>query len=175
MSNNVKQKRPSDLVNILKPDLQGRYEHGFAWAEAVGAFRNLPGLRGLWSGAVDQYGYIADASNQGNRLEGVNTPLVNNRPLSPYIEFDGVNEYLRYVSGSGGYVTGSGASPQVTYWTGVNTLGGDAGFTYDAANDSPSLLSSVSNKPVFVLENTNADALSPIIEFYKNTASLPRR
>lgn len=170
MSSNVKQKRNAELVNLLRPEFQGRTEHAFAWAEAVSMFKHLPGLRGLWTGAVDQYGYIADLSNQGNRLEPVNTPLMNNRPLAPYIEFTGT-EYLKFTSTQGGTVTGAGASPQVAYWDGVNTLAGDAGFTYDASNDSLTLSSAVSVKPVLLIENTNADALAPILEFYKNTVS----
>lgn len=37
--------------------------------------------------------------------------------------------------GAGGGVTGSGASPQVTFWNGTNTLTGDAGLTYNATTD----------------------------------------
>lgn len=33
-------------------------------------------------------------------------------------------------------VTGSGVNQQVAYWTGANTIDGDAGFTYDAAIDT---------------------------------------
>lgn len=36
---------------------------------------------------------------------------------------------------AGGGVTGSGSNTQVVYWTGASTVSGDAGMTYDAAND----------------------------------------
>jgi hypothetical protein len=40
---------------------------------------------------------------------------------------------------SAGIVSGTGASTQVTYWTGANTVSGDSGFTYDAATDTATL------------------------------------
>ena len=64
---------------------------------------------------------------------------------------------------------GSGANTRVAYWTDANTISSDAGMTYDAANDSLSLLSSVSAKPVFEIQNTNVDTVAPTIEFYKNS------
>lgn len=44
------------------------------------------------------------------------------------------------VSGAAGaLVGGSGANTQVAYWTGPNTIDGDAGFTYDPATDTATL------------------------------------
>lgn len=40
----------------------------------------------------------------------------------------------RLMNGSGTVVTGSGVANQVTYWSGTNTITGDAGFTYDGTD-----------------------------------------
>jgi len=66
---------------------------------------------------------------------------------------------------------GRGVTPQVAYWTGTKTIGGDPGLTYDAANDALSMLSTISTEPILELQNTNVDALSGSIQFYKNSAA----
>lgn len=40
---------------------------------------------------------------------------------------------------TGGSVVGSGVTGQVAYWTTTDTIGGDAGFTYDVATDTVTL------------------------------------
>jgi len=40
--------RNDELVNLLKPDLQGRHENTFHWESAVSAISYLPALRAFW-------------------------------------------------------------------------------------------------------------------------------
>jgi hypothetical protein len=56
-----------------------------------------------------------------------------------YVNNDGGTSWT-LISSGGGSVTGSGTSGQVTYWTGSSTISGEAGLTYDAANDQLTIL-----------------------------------
>lgn len=68
-------------------------------------------------------------------------------------------------------VGGTGVANRVAYWTGANSIGGEAEFTYDPALDFLLMTSANSSAPILQLENTNADTASSFVVFYKNTAS----
>lgn len=73
--------------------------------------------------------------NGAETVDGAATKTFSNQYQRVYIISDGANWFVESDS-SGNGVTGSGVAGQVTIWTGANTIGGDAGMTYSAANDT---------------------------------------
>jgi hypothetical protein len=91
----VLQVRNPELVEILRPDFQARYEPNFAWANAISIFSMLPGLRGFWPlSTANESGNAYDLSEQGRILTYTGNPTYNVSGLAPYIDFDGVGDYL---------------------------------------------------------------------------------
>jgi len=69
-------------------------------------------------------------------LQGItasNIPSASNTNVLLYNSQSGQFSYLS--TSSIGNVQGSGANTQVTFWTGPNTIAGDAGLTYNAGTD----------------------------------------
>lgn len=94
------QKRNSELVDILRPDFQARYEPNFAWKSIVSNFMAIPGLRGLWTmssvGTQTSNSNIPDASGNGRELTNVGQALFSGsaQSLRSFGYFDGTNDYL---------------------------------------------------------------------------------
>ena len=89
------QKRNAEMVELLRPDFQARYEPNFAWVNAVSAFLLLPGLRGFWPmSSISNAGNAYDLSGQGRTLTYTGNPLYNVVGLAPYIDLDGAGDYL---------------------------------------------------------------------------------
>lgn len=63
--------------------------------EMISPFSALPGLRGFWPmSGVDAGGNAIDQSKSGRTLTQNGAPLYNYAGLAPYIEFNGINEWL---------------------------------------------------------------------------------
>jgi hypothetical protein len=97
--------RNDELVDGLRAEFQARYEPNFAWKSAVSAFLALPALRAFWPMSSVDYA----AASQGRDVAGGAYHLTNNNSadfgsddLAPYVEFDGVNQYLSRADGGAG-------------------------------------------------------------------------
>jgi hypothetical protein len=64
-----------------------------------------------------------------------NIPSASNANFLLYNSQSGEFTYLS-TSSIGGNVQGTGANTQITYWTGTNTIAGNAGLTYDAGTST---------------------------------------
>jgi hypothetical protein len=80
---------------------QRRYEAQFAWKSACSAVMALPGLRGFWPMSSVDYTNPqgTDTSGHGYDLTNNNISLFGYDNLAPYVEFDGVNQYLTKADG----------------------------------------------------------------------------
>lgn len=75
---------------------------------AISAFSLLPQLRGLWAmSTVNEGGNVYDFSEQDRVLSDNGNPTYNVDGLAPYIELDGVGDYLSRVDEAGLDITGT--------------------------------------------------------------------
>lgn len=87
--------RNDEMVALLRPDFQARYEPNFAWKSAASVLRTLPGLRAAWTmGSFDENGDQFDVSGQGRTLSYNGNPTYGYRDLAPYLDLDGTGDYL---------------------------------------------------------------------------------
>lgn len=83
------QKRNSELVDILRPDFQARYEPNFAWGNIASGILLMQGLRGFWPmSSIDGAGDCTDISGQGRTLTN-NSTLFDLSGLIPNAFFNG--------------------------------------------------------------------------------------
>jgi len=99
----------SDLSTArLTADFQRRYEPNFAWKSACSVFACLPGLRGLWPmSSFDENGDAYDLSGQGRTLSYNGNPTYSYADLIPYIDLDGVGDFLSRADEAGLDITGT--------------------------------------------------------------------
>lgn len=89
------QERPDEMIDILRPDFQPRKEPNFAWKSVCAQFQALPGLRGFWPmSSFNEAGNAYDMSEQGRILTYNGNPTYNHVALIPYIDLDGVGDFL---------------------------------------------------------------------------------
>ena len=95
------QKRNPELIDLLSADFQRRYEPNFAWVNACSAISLLPGLRGFWpmsanikTGLQGTISVTDIINNFHLAMDG--DPLYMSAGLAPYLDFNGVNQYLYY-------------------------------------------------------------------------------
>lgn len=95
-SSGISQTRPDEMIDVLRPYFQDRNEPNFAWKSACSAFLALPALRAFWPMSSVDY-----ANPQARDIAGGGYHLTNNNSadfgydnLIPYVEFDGINQYL---------------------------------------------------------------------------------
>lgn len=115
--------RNDEMVGILSADFQRRHEPNFSWSSVVAAHLALPGLRGFWPmSSSNESGQALDLSGQGRALSVSSVPLYGHTSLTPWVEFDGTNDYLYRSDESGLDISGAD-----TYTVTANrglTLGG---------------------------------------------------
>jgi len=114
------QKRNAELVDILRPDFQARYEPNFAMGNAVALFQSIPGLRYFWPmstmhGAGIAPSYPEDLSGGGRDLTNIGPCLFGYDDLAPYVLADGINDYLTRADEIGLDVTGTEGYVQPAY------------------------------------------------------------
>lgn len=100
------QRRPDELVDILRADFQHRNEPNLAWKSAVSAALNMPGLIGLWTMANIDFGTgnAFDLSGNGATLTNNNSCGFGGSQLAPFVGFNGANQHLSIAdAGAGGW------------------------------------------------------------------------
>lgn len=122
------QQRNSEMVEILRPDFQARYEPNFAWVNACSAILALPALRAFWPMSSIDYAVAnrsRDIAGGGYHLTGNNTVQVGYTGLAPWIEFDGVNRFLsRADGGVANWADITGGETYIHSWMRGITVGG---------------------------------------------------
>ncbi len=110
------QKRNDELVSLLTPDFQKRYEPQFAWGNACAMIQQLTGLRGFWPmSAVDASGNVQDQSGHGHHLTYNGTIRFRQdtgtygRTVAACARFDGTGDYLSRADEADLDVTGTEA------------------------------------------------------------------
>ena len=102
------QQRNDEMVALLKPDFQYRYEPQFALAHAMSLPLGMAQLRGFWPmSSVDENGDVYDLGGQSRTLTNNNAATFGVDGLAPYAEFDGVNQYLSRTDEAGLSITGA--------------------------------------------------------------------
>jgi hypothetical protein len=87
--------RNDELLDMLQGEFQRRFEPNFAWGNAVSLMSLLPGLRGFWPmSSVHENGNALDLGGRGLTLTYTGNPTYNVQGLAPYIDLDGVGDYL---------------------------------------------------------------------------------
>mgnify|MGYP003650685837 CR=1 FL=1 len=96
----------------------------------------------------------------------------NDAPANLYFTDDDDNDIALTDNGSaaGGGGTPGGSDTQIQFNNG-GAFGGVSGFTTTDDGSDVTLTSATASKPVFTIENTNADNNPSSLVFYKNTAS----
>ena len=105
LNQNHLQQRPGELVDVLRADFQHRNEPNFAWKSCVSAGLALPALRAFWPMSSVDYAAATqarDVSGGGYHLANNNGAVFGYDNLIPYVEFDGVNQYLSRADGGAG-------------------------------------------------------------------------
>lgn len=112
---------PIEMVNALRSWFHPKDRHLYlansqyiisrrvAWETMAAKFQGLPGLRGFWSmGSLDGTGGTGDLSGQARALTYNGNPVYNlYDSIVPYIDFDGVDDYLDRADEAGTSITGS--------------------------------------------------------------------
>jgi len=102
--------RNNEMVDILSTDFQRRNEPNFAWQNVLSMYSLLPGLRGFWPmSAVGAAGVAYDLSGNNRTLAYHGNPIYRVDGLAPYIDFDGVGDYLSRADEAGLDITGTEA------------------------------------------------------------------
>jgi len=84
----VVQKRNIEMLDIIRADVQMRYEAGFAWVNAASAMLMLPNLRAGWTFASsDENGHVYDISGQGRIITNHNVVPFYKLALCNYADF----------------------------------------------------------------------------------------
>lgn len=93
---NSQQIRNADNVQILSADFFHKLEPGISWAHFGSLLANIPGCRGIWSGALlGSDGNLYDSSFQGRTLIGTGTPSQGLSSLQPVILLGGTDYFSR--------------------------------------------------------------------------------
>ena len=139
-----------------------------AWQMAVSTFLGLPGLRAFWPMSSVDYAAAnraRDISGQGYHLTDNNTPTFNFDGLAPYVEFDGVNQYLSRIDG--GAANWADVTGTETYIdAGVRGLTFGGWFYLDTAAGA--------NKESLITKGTLGAATSSYMLFIQQGSTEPR-
>lgn len=93
------------LQRLIEIGAVGRNEPNFAWGQAASSILALPALRAFWPMSSVDYTVASrarDIAGGGYHLSDNNTPVFGYDQLAPYVEFDGVDQYLSRADGGGG-------------------------------------------------------------------------
>jgi len=94
------------LEGMNRVEIQRRDQH--AWSHACSTFFSLPMLRGFWSmSSVNENGDVYALSGQSRTLTYNGNPTFNFAGLIPYIDLDGVGDYLSRADEAGLDILGS--------------------------------------------------------------------
>jgi hypothetical protein len=118
----------SNVPNPLTP---------LAWLRVGSSFNDQPVLRLRGASAVSNPLYIEQQSEPGASPAAGHIYMDADDKLLKY--YNGV-DWVALTAGGGGTLSGGGALGQAAYWTGADTLAGEAAFAYDAALDRLTVL-----------------------------------
>jgi len=92
MTNNQKN---DSMMQQVDSQYRRTYAPNYAWADVMGAYTMIPGLRGFWPmSTVDYQGNAFDFSEISQTLTYAGNPTYNLQGLAPYIDLDGTGDYL---------------------------------------------------------------------------------
>lgn len=116
-----------------------------AWQMAVSTFLALPGLRAFWPMSSVDYAVASrarDLSGGGYHLTSNNTPTFDHDDLAPFVEFDGVNQYLsRADGGAANWADITGTETYINAAIRGLTLGGWFYFDNDPGANTETIMS----------------------------------
>lgn len=95
----IRQRRPAELVDVLRTDFQHRNEPNFAWKSACSAFLALPGLIGFWPMSPVR---LDSTTSQCRDLSGMDRNLTNNNTVT--FGYDDLAPYANFVAASTQYL-----------------------------------------------------------------------
>lgn len=130
------QQQNAQNVDLLRAYFQHRSEPNYAWSRAISIYLALPALRGFWPMSAVDYTAVTRVSDMSgkstNPLQSNNTPLFGYDSLAPYVEFDGINQYLsRADLGAANWADVTGTEAYIVAAQRGLTLGG--WFRFNAA------------------------------------------
>ena len=124
----MKQNRNDEMLELLRAEVQFRYEPQFAWKSSVSQFLALLGLRGFWpTSSVSGGGSLMDLSGQNRILTLNGGPFYRRSNLAPVVVLDGAADFFTRADEAGLDITGT-ESYIVATRRGL-TLGGWFNFT----------------------------------------------
>lgn len=103
------QRRPNELVDVLRTDFQHRNEPNFAWKSAVSCTLGLAGLVGSWPMSVIRLDAdadrVRDVSGAAYHLTRNGNPRLTGDDLRFFIDLDGTGDYLDRVAGAASWAS----------------------------------------------------------------------
>lgn len=141
------QQYPSEVAGLLTPAMQEKSSPAFALSRAISLSQMIPGLVGFWpmSSVQRSTGNAYDLSGQGRTLTYGGNPFYNVSGFVPYIDFDGVDDYLTRASETDLAIHGTSET-----WYPGNLRGMTIGGWFYA--------DSTSGQPTFMSKHDNAAA-----------------
>jgi hypothetical protein len=111
------QLRNPEMVDLLRPDFQHRYEPNFAWKSAVSALQGIPGLIGCWPMSVlrldNATDRVRDVAGGGYHLTDTNACLFWHSNLISLVDMDGAADYLVRTAGAASWASVTGTESYV--------------------------------------------------------------
>jgi len=165
------QRRNPELVDILRPDFQARYEANFGMLSSIGLACMLPGVRAAWfTSSFDEDGWIIDFSGQGRALKYNGDPEFGFDQLIPYVDLDGSGDFFQRededgldITGAENFIANRGLTCGAWIQTDNISPGGNQSIIskWDGANDQSFALRILNGGTCdFRISNTGADTFT---------------
>lgn len=128
---------PDEIITELEASFLSRNDKIIRWGNAIASMQALPGLRGLWPmSAFSAVGDAFDQSGNGRTLTYNGNPVYNYDEFVPFIDLDGVGDFLSRadeagldITGTETYVAGAAQGLTMGCWSRIPSLpGANAGM-----------------------------------------------
>lgn len=124
-----------DLIELLSSIFVRHDRAATTWGRVISQYLALPALRGFWPmSSANEGGNALDLSGQGRTLTYTGNPTYNFTGLAPYIDLDGVGDYLTRADEAGLDVLGNEA------YVGAPGLTVGGWFRFDRENAQEGLI-----------------------------------